>query len=799
MHRRPNGFPARLPRWAPRMQLDFHHGLRGVVTIMRVTLPAWRTRVLAIVLVLLASAVTLILWRRSAVPAVQHGICRDCNVLLITIDTLRADRVGAFGGPAGLTPVLDRLASDGLRLTRAYTVAPLTLPAHTSILTAVSPPVHGVRTNGLFRLGPKLPTLTTVLKEGGYRTGAFVGAFVLDARFGLNRGFDVYDDRYGEKHPGDDTEGAERRAEDVIRPATGWITEQSGSVPGPSNQESETPSNPQAATGAPAARTLRRGVGVQKPPWFAWVHLYDPHEPYRAPEPYASRFAPYDAEVAYTDAMLGKLLADLRAARQLDHTLVLVAGDHGESLGERGERSHGVFAYEATLHIPWIVWAGARLHARAWDGVSRLIDLAPTVLDLIGRTAPSEFEGRSLVDALAADETASPPAYFEAMDANLTRNWAPLTGIVSDHQKLIDLPRPELYDLRADPQETSNLFGREGERARTLQAVLQTKTKEFQARGPAVERTTLSADARQRLQALGYVASSAEPGTRTYTDVDDPKTLIGAANDLNRALADFKSGSTAGAISAVREIIRVHPTFTTAYGVLASMQHDMGDLGGAIATLDVIARRGTADQSVMLVLAGYLQEAGALAKAAELLQAVVAAHPDYADAHNSLGVVYSRMGRHHEAQAAFRHVLELDPTSATAFENIGVDAIGAGDAAGAVTNLTRALELDPRLARAHNALAAVYMRQRREAEALSHWQTALQLDPHLYDALYNVGISLWDAGRLDEARPYLDRFAREAPAGRYAADLVRVRNMLAGQDHSSQGTPRTQRIPRTQR
>ncbi|PYR25686.1 MAG: hypothetical protein DMF98_11375, partial [Acidobacteria bacterium] len=325
---------------------------------MRVTLPAWRTLILAIVLVLLACAVPLIVWRRSAVPAVQHAACRDCNVLLITIDTLRADRVGAFGGPASLTPVLDRLASEGLRLTRAYTVAPLTLPAHTSILTAVSPPVHGVRTNGLFRLGPKLPTLATVLKEAGYRTGAFVGAFVLDARFGLNRGFDEYDDRYGEQHPGDDTEGAERRAEEVIRPATAWITEQSGSVPGP-----------------PAGR-------VRNPPWFAWIHLYDPHEPYRAPEPYASRFAPYDAEVAYTDAMLGKLLADLRAARQLDHTLVLVAGDHGESLGERGERSHGVFAYEATLHIPWIVWAGPRLRARAWDGVSRLIDLAPTVLDL---------------------------------------------------------------------------------------------------------------------------------------------------------------------------------------------------------------------------------------------------------------------------------------------------------------------------------------------------------------------------------------------------------------------------------
>ena len=167
-----------------------------------------------------------------------------------------------------------------------------------------------------------------------------------------------------------------------------------------------------------------------------------------------------------------------------------------------------------------------------------------------------------------------------------------------------------------------------------------------------------------------------------------------------------------------------------------------------------------------------------LPKAAALLEALLAAHPDYADAYNSLGVVYSRQGRHQQAEAAFRRVLELDPTSATAYENLGVDAIAAGDVAAAIADLTRALDLDPRLARAHNALAAVYMRQRHEADAISHWQTALQLDPHLYDALYNVGIPLWDAGRRDEARPYLERFVRDAPPQRYAADLARVRNMM---------------------
>ena len=221
-------------------------------------------------------------WVRQRVVPIESGSCGGCNLLLVTIDTLRVDRVGAFGSPRQLTPQLDRLAQDGIRFTRAYASAPLTLPSHTSILTALSPPQHGVRANGLVRLADTVPTLATVLHARGYRTGAFVGAFVLDARFGLTRGFDVYDDQYGEAHAGDPTDGAERRAEEVIRPAQRWLLA------------------PPPATG--------------RAPWFAWVHLYDPHEPYRAPEPYASQHAPYDAEVAYTDAMVCRLLDALRAA-----------------------------------------------------------------------------------------------------------------------------------------------------------------------------------------------------------------------------------------------------------------------------------------------------------------------------------------------------------------------------------------------------------------------------------------------------------------------------------------------------
>ena len=714
-------------------------------------------------IVVVAAAVWFFTSRAS--PPVTSGACRGCNVLLITIDTLRADRVGAFGGPAGLTPSLDRLASEGLQLTRAYSAAPLTLPAHASILTATSPPVHGLRTNGLFRLGPSIPTLATILKGAGYRTGAFVGSFVLDARFGLNRGFDEYDDRYGEKHAGDPTEGAERRGEDVIKPALAWIN--GSASPQPSVPSPQSPSS-QAVAASPQP--------LAPSPWFAWVHLYDPHEPYRAPEPYASQHEPYDAEVAYTDAMVGRLLAGLPPGA-LDRTVILMAADHGESLGEHGERTHGVFAYDVTMRVPWIVWTPGRRHALS-DALVRLIDLAPTTLDLVGVGSPPEFEGRSIVPSVGGRAQEIPGAYFEAMDANLTRNWAPLTGLVSQTYKLIDLPIPEVYDLASDPQETTNLFSREPERARTLSALLRGLVAGFHGRGTAAEKTTLNAEARQRLQALGYVAAIADRAGRRYTDADDPKALIGAANDLQRALATFNAGSPDEAMSQARAIVRAHPGFVTAYGVIASMQRDTGDLGGAIATLEDVVRRG-ADQSVMVVLAGYLQEAGALDRSIALLEAVLAAHPDYADAYNSLGVAYSRLGRHVDARAAFEQVLQLDPTSATAYENLGVDDLGVGNLGAAAEDLGRALAIDPRLARAHNALAAVYLRQRREADAIAEWRLALDIEPKLYDALYNLGTTLWDSGRRDDARAYLDRFVREAPPQRYGADIARMRKLLA--------------------
>src|SRR3954471_7489988 len=322
----------------------------------------------------------------SVAPTVTlaAGALRGANVLLVTIDTLRADRVGAYGSTLGLTQTLDRFAAEGVRFEIAHAHVPLTLPSHTTIMTGLYPIANGVHDNGSFRYDGSKPTLAAELKRAGYRTAAFVGAFVLDARFGLNAGFDLYDDRV--QGSSANLEIVQRSAEAVLAPAFAWIAEN----PEPKNQE---PTNPEPKN----ENAERRTPSPAPRPWFAWVPLYGPHEPYTPPEPYASRYPqdPYSGEIAYADASLGAFVDRLRAAHALDRTLVLIASDHGESLGEHGERTHGLFAYESTLRVPLIMWAPGSIAPRVVAAPARLVDIMPTVADLVGAPIGSA-DGRTL-------------------------------------------------------------------------------------------------------------------------------------------------------------------------------------------------------------------------------------------------------------------------------------------------------------------------------------------------------------------------------------------------------------------
>jgi arylsulfatase A-like enzyme/Flp pilus assembly protein TadD len=648
--------------------------------------------------------------RREAPPPAQTlppGALHGANVLLVTIDTLRADHVGAYGSRANLTPALDALASEGLRFERTYAHVPLTLPSHASIFTGSYPTGHGVHDNGSFKLGD-VPTLATAMKAAGYRTGAFVGAFVLDARFGLNRGFDAYDDRMAGSSA--DLEVVQRTAEEVLAPAYDWITS--------ANPKSQIPN-----------------------PWFAWIHLYDPHEPYSPPEPYRSRYAPdpYAGEIAYADAALGSFLDRLRAGGVLSNALVVVAADHGESLGEHGERTHGLFAYDATLRVPLVVWAPARIRPGVIAQPARLVDVAPTILDLVGAAPLTSVDGRTLRPVVTGDRSADDPgSYFEALNANLTRNWAPLRGIVADGLKLIDLPLPELYDLAADPGEQRNLYAQQRDRARALEARLDRITS---AASNSAARPSIDADAEARLRALGYVASSspaAPKPSRIYTAADDPKQLAPLNAALEDAAAMWARGDAANAIATLQGVIKVRPDLILAYDRLAFILRVSGRPAEAVAVLDNAARAGHADRTLLRSLGSALRDAGDLRRSAAVLEELLRGDGSDLQTADALGQTYARLGRGGDAEALFKRVLDRSPNASTTWNNLGALYLVQGRTTDAIDALSRAVAINPTLATAHNGLGVAYARAGQMDRAMAEWKTALDLRPGYADARSNL-------------------------------------------------------------
>ena len=652
-------------------------------------------------------------------PIVQDSL-RGWNVLLVTIDTLRFDRVGAYGSSLGLTPTLDRLAAEGQRAITAYAHVPMTLPSHATLMTGMYPFTNGVRDNGSFRLDRNRPTLAKSLQAAGYRTGAFIGAFVLDARFGLNAGFETYDDRMN--GTGGAPEVVQRPAEQVLSSAADWIFG-SALSPLPSALSNPSPLTPH--------------------PFFAWIHLYDPHEPYAPPEPYRSRYAadPYAGEVAYTDASLGAFLDRLRSAGALSRTLIVVAADHGESLGEHGERTHGLFAYDATLRVPLVLWAPAALAPGALNGLTRLIDVAPTILDLVGAAPPAGIDGRSLRSSIQGQPDANPPSsYFEALNANLTRNWAPLKGVIAnsangaDRLKLVDLPIPELYELDTDPGESRNVYASQTSRAKPLESALDSL---IRGQAPATP-STLDADAQARLRSLGYVVGSTPRPARNYTAADDPKRLVHLNQALDDAADQRSRSNVAAAIDTLRQVVRERPDMTLAYDRLAFLLQEAGRIDEAISVLDTAARGGYADPALLRSLGSLLRTSGNLPRSASVLEAVVKQDPNDLQAADALGQTYTRMRRPREAEAMFRRVLETSPNAATTWNNLGVLFLSEGRDADAVDALSRAINIDPLLAGAHNTLGVAYARRGEREKAIAEWREALRIRPDFADARDNL-------------------------------------------------------------
>ncbi len=659
-----------------------------------------------------------------------RGGVRD--VVLITIDTLRADAPAFSGNHRVETPNLDRLAKEGLVFESAHASNVVTLASHTNILTGLYPYQHGVRENSGFRLDPRFPTMATLLSRSGFATAAFVGAFPLDARYGLNRGFDVYDDRYPPGATAYDFSVPERPGTEVVALALDWY---------------------------------RKNEGRKR---FLWAHLYDPHAPYRPSSPFRERYAgdPYLGEVAATDAALGPLLQLLEGKEKGggSPTLVVVTGDHGEALGDHGELTHGLFAYEATLKIPLVVWCPGRVRSGRTAVQAGHVDILPTVLELVGLPPAAGLPGRSLLSPRKEEAT-----YFESLSASLNRGWAPLTGVIAEGLKYVDLPIPELYDLRADPQEKSNLASERRDAVRRLKALLPTPASTAAPRA--------SSEEARRLLALGYLSGSATH-RGPFTEADDPKKLVALDAKIHRVIDLYQRGDAPAARALAGEILRARPSMSVGYDFLSFLLQQEGRDAEAAKILQSAVRRGLASEEMREKLALILCEEGRPAEALDALKPVVGSEDP--DTQNAIGIALTDLGRVPEALRVFEAVAQKHPSNPAAFENMGIALLKNRDAAGALEKLNRALAINEKLPRALNTKGVAQMKLHDTAGAIASWSRAAELDPRQYDALLNLGIVAAERGQRNVARDALRRFVATAPPALYGKDVQRARRMLEG-------------------
>ena len=472
-------------------------------------------------------------------------------------------------------------------------------------------------------------------------------------------------------------------------------------------------------------------------PWFAWIHLYDPHEPYDPPEPFRSRYAGdlYAGEIAYADATLGDFFGRLRADGALARTLVVLLSDHGESLGEHGERTHGLFAYDATLRVPLVMWAPGQIAPGVFDGAVRIADVAPTILDVLGAPPMSPADGRSVRPFVAAERTFEDDgSYFEALNANLTRRWAPLRGIVRNHRKLIDLPIPELYDLDADPAEATNLYARQRNRAADLERQLDAIVK----RAASLTTTPLDPDAEARLRALGYVAAAVTSDQKQYSAADDPKRLVHLNAALDDAADAWARGAREQATATLQAAIKERPDLTIAYERLAFMLRASGRVGEALAIVEGAARQGFADARLLRQLGSLLRESGNVQRSLSVLEELARAEPSDLQTADALGQTYTRANRWRDAEAQFKRVIAASPNAATTWNNLGALYLTTHRVNDAVDAFSRAIAIDPALAGAHNGLGVAYAQQGRMDRAVEEWRKAVELRPGYADALSNL-------------------------------------------------------------
>ncbi len=650
-------------------------------------------------------AAFIFLSKRPTISRLKAG--KDFNVILITIDTLRADRLGCYGYAQDVTPALNRWAGQGVRFARCIAQTPLTLPSHTTIMTGTLPIYHGVRDNGGFVVPDELQTLAECFQSAGYKTAAFVSAYVVDSKWGLNQGFDYYFDsfdlgRFEKISLGE----VQRRAEDTIGETLSWLEK---------NKQDK---------------------------FFIWIHLYDPHTPYDPPEPYKSQLAdhPYLGEIAYTDSQLARLQAYIENSSWKDRLFLVVASDHGESLGQHGETTHGFFIYQETLHVPLIVVTPFReFSGQSYSGVVTLTDVMPTILELSGLKIPPEVQGQSLSRYFSGPrKTDDRLAYAETYYPRFHYGWSELRSIQNNHYKLILAPVPELYDLTKDPKEEKNLVYVEKKVFEELTALAQEFEQKAGEKAIQADFSVVDEETKERLAALGYLGSFVDPARLKGKKLADPKDKINIFNEISRAREIGLAGNFDEAIAALNKILQEDPTISDGYFALGNIYFRARRFEEAARAFIQALELKPDDSFAVINVANCYAALGQMEEAEKFVLEQVKRGFDDSQFYHVLGTLYALRANYDKALPYFEECLKRNPRSASAHNAIAAICLNRDDLVCAEKHLEAALAINPTLLNLRYNLAQLREKQNRLEEAIKLYQQEIADSPNHFKALFNL-------------------------------------------------------------
>ena len=676
---------------------------------------------------LLALAAAILILRPGGSSMARLRGREEYNVVLITLDTTRADRLGCYGFRDIDTPTIDRFAREGIRFERCFAQTPLTLPSHTTIMTGTYPPYHGVRDNGGFIVPPGLKTLAESFKERNYQTSAFVAAYVLDSKWGLNQGFDYYFDKF-----------------DLSR----FETISLGTVQRPANEVMD-----EALSWLEKAKTGK---------FFSWIHLYDPHTPYEPPPPFDKKYRhPYLGEIAFADSQLGRLWDFLEKNKLRDKTLIVFCADHGESLGAHQEGSHGFFIYQETLHVPLIVVTPFnRIKNVVSPQVVTLADVMPTVLDMTGFPIPAEVQGRSLVPLFFAPEKEIPGigfAYSETYYPRFHYGWSDLKSYQDRRFKLILAPDLELYDVASDPREQKNLAGENPQEARDLYALATQFLERTSRNAVSVDLSKMDEETKQRLSALGYVGSFADTSKLEGQRLLNPREKIGVFNALNKSREMGMEGKADDAIRDILAIIADDPELVDAYFTLGNIYYKEKRFKDSLQAFRQALRLKPDDSFTVINMANCLSALGRSDEAEKAVLDFLAKGFQDSQLYHLLGGLNFARKRYDQAIVYFEKCLTLNTESAASHNSLAAIYIVKGDLGKAEAHIREALKTNPRLHTLYFNWAQLYEKQNDPQKAAEAYLKEMEISPRNFRACFNLARVYRQLGRDEDELTYLNK------------------------------------------